>query len=47
MIPKFKSAIFDNPKDLSDFVRTDSSIASIIAITTDLNNKYVVFYLTT
>lgn len=46
MIAKFKCKIFDNPVDLSLFVSTDSSVASIVTITTDINNKYVLFYLT-
>ncbi len=45
-VAKFKMKIFDDPKALADFVATDSSVASVVSITTDLNNKYVLFYLT-
>jgi hypothetical protein len=45
-VAKFKMKIFDDPLALAQFVATDSSVSSVISITTDLNNKYVLFYLT-
>ncbi len=46
MIAKFKCKIFDDPVALTLFVTTDASVSTIVNITTDINNKYVLFYLT-
>lgn len=45
-IAKLRVAIFDDPKSLQLFVtKDDSPVVTIVQITTDLNNKYVIFYL--
>lgn len=45
-IAKFKVKIFDDPWSLTLFVTSDANVASVVSIQTDLNNKYVLFYLT-
>lgn len=45
-IAKFRVAIFDDPKSLQLFVvKDDSVVVTIVNIATDMNNKYVLFYL--
>jgi hypothetical protein len=46
-VAKFKTKIFDNPVDLANFVATDATVASVVSVATDLNNKYVLFYIST
>jgi hypothetical protein len=45
-VGKFKMKSFDNAKALADFVATDSSVASVVSVISDLNGQYVLFYLT-
>lgn len=45
-IAKFRVEIFDDPKSLQRFVvKDDSPVVTIVSIVTDLNNKYVLYYL--
>ena len=45
-VAKFKMKSFDNAKALADFVSTDVSVASVVSITTDIDGKFTLFYLT-
>lgn len=45
-VAKFKMKTFDNAKTLADFVANDSTVASVVEITTDIDGKFTLFYLT-
>lgn len=45
-VAKFKMKIFVDPKALADFVATDTSVASVVSISTNIDGNYVLFYLT-
>lgn len=44
-VAKFKMKIFTDPKSLADFVASDPTVASVVAITTDIDGKHVLYYL--
>ncbi len=45
-VAKFKMKTFSNAKELADFVASDSTVASVVSITTDHDGKFTLFYLT-
>ena len=46
--PKFKMQIFDDPFALTKYVNQDDSVvATVVAICTDNNGKYILFYVHT